>query len=253
MPKFDNRNYRRQIGFTNQTNLKKFFKATDILSINLEKIEKFNQRLKDIFCNVNQAIHPSVRWENMDEINQAIDDAYTIMKKHNIFDRLNNYGRYPEDVYYNWMRGYIVCKFFSPALAKIFNIPDDNIKTVGHDSLTDADTFSQSPVADLELVIDDSTIRLEVQSGYTGTNDIKAHKVKEARRSFQEEKILSYVVHFDLFNGTMAIVNITNIDEDNVNWVTRSQMEGQKVFAIPSEAFRWFLPNEVPCYSDIIF
>ena len=105
----------------------------------------------------------------------------------------------------------------------------------------------------MELVIDNSTIRLEVQSGYTGTNDIKAHKVKEARRSFQEEKILSYVVHFDLFNGTMAIVNITNIDEDNVNWVTRHQMEGQKVFAIPAEAFRWFLPNEVPCYSDIIF
>lgn len=31
---FDNREYRRQLGFTNQTVLKKYFKATDIISVN---------------------------------------------------------------------------------------------------------------------------------------------------------------------------------------------------------------------------
>ena len=250
---FDSRNYRRQLGFTNQATLKKHFKATDIVSINWDKIEKCNQRLKEIFREINQAIHPSVRWENLDSIYGEIDNAYSIMKENNIFPRLNNFGRYPEDVYYNWMRGYIVCKFFTPALSQIFGVPKDSIKTVGHDSLTEVETFSQSPVADLELEIDNKTIRLEIQSGYTGTNDIKEHKVREARRAYEQEQVCSYVVHFDLFNGTMAIVDITNIDNNSIHWENRSQMEGQKVFAIPDEAFRWFLPKQAPNYLNILF
>ena len=51
---FDSRNYRRKLGFTNQTTLKKHFKATDIVSINWDKIEKCNQRLKEIFQEMHQ-------------------------------------------------------------------------------------------------------------------------------------------------------------------------------------------------------
>ena len=65
--------------------------------------------------------------------------------------------------------------------------------------------------------------------------------------------MLSYVVHFDLFNGTMAIVEITDIDENNIHWVTRAQMEGQRVFSIPDEAFRWYIPDELPYYLDILY
>ncbi|MBE6790289.1 MAG: restriction endonuclease [Ruminococcaceae bacterium] len=250
---FDSRDYRRQLGFTNQENLKKHFKATDIICINWDKIEQCNQRLKDMFRQINRTVHPSVKWINMNEIDYEIDNAYTIMRENDILPHLNNYGRYPEDLYYNWMRGYIVCKYFAPALARIFNVPEEQIRTVGHDSLAEIETFSQSPVADLEIRIDNTIIRLEIQSGYTGVNDIKAHKVREAQRAFRYEQILSYVVHFDLFNGTMAIVDITNIDENSIHWVTRAQMEGQRVFSIPDEAFCWFLPDEPPYYLDILF
>ncbi len=151
------------------------------------------------------------------------------------------------------MRGYIICKFFTPALSQIFGVQEDSIKTVGHDSLSEIETFSKSPVADLELEIDSKTIRLEIQSGYTGVNDIKEHKVREAKRAYEQEQVYSYVVHFDLFNGTMAIVDITNINDNSVHWETRSQMEGQRVFAIPNEAFRWFLLDDIPNYLDILY
>lgn len=250
---FDSRSFRRTIGFSNQESLKKYYKATDVISVNWDKIEKFNERLKNIFGSLNGAVHPSIRWNNIGLIYDEIDNAYAIMRKNAIFLRLNNYGRYPEDIYYNWMRGYIVCKFFAPALAVVFDVPEDDIRTVGHDSLANIKTFSQSPVADLEMSINNQTIRLEIQSGYTGVNDIKAHKVREAKRAFLEEQLLSYVVHFDLFNGTVAIIDITDIDDKSIHWETRSQMEGQRVFAIPEDAFRWFLPKAVPNYIDILF
>lgn len=250
---FDSKSYRRTLGFNNQDKLKKFFKATDTVSINWDMIKELNKRLKDIFKNINKAIHPSIHWSNIETILNEIDSAYTIMEQNDIIPRLNNYGRGREDVYYNWMRGYIVCKFFAPTLAIVFDVPENTIRTVGHDSLTNIDTFSQSPAADLEMTINGQTIRLEIQSGYTGVNDIKAHKVREAKRAFIEEQIISYVVHFDLFNGTVAIIDITNIDDESIHWEKRAQMESQRVFAIPKEAFRWFLPNEVPNYLDILY
>lgn len=245
--------FRKELGFTNKEKLKQYYKATDKVFVNWDKIEWFNDRIKEIFVSLNKVIHSSIRWENINIINAELDCAYTTMRDNNIFSSLNNNGRYPEDVYYNWMRGYIVCKFFAPALASVFNVPVTSIRTVGHDSLTNIETFSRSPVADLEIVIDDQTIRLEIQSGFTGVNDIKEHKVNEAKRAFLQEHIISYVVHFDLFNGTMAIVDITNIDNKSIHWVTRYQMEGKRVFAIPPEAFRWYLLEAPPNYSDILF
>ncbi|MCF2624688.1 hypothetical protein I6E17_00655 [Fusobacterium perfoetens] len=250
---FDYREYRKQLGFKNQENLKKYFKAKDIVYINWEKIEEYNLRLKEIFQKINYVVHPKINWSSMNKINLEIDKAYNIMKENNIFTKLNNNGRNPEDVYYNWMRGYIVCKYFAPALSIIFGVSKESIKTVGHDSLTDFKTFSKSPMADLEIKLNDTIIRLEIQSGFTGINDIKYHKVQEAKRVFENEKIISFVVHFDLFNGTMAIINITNINENNTNWITRSEMEGQKVFSIPEKAFQWFFPDEPPYYLDIIY
>ncbi len=250
---FNSKEYRRKLGFTNQATLKKHFKATDIISVNWDKIEKCNERLKEIFVEINGVVHPSIQWKSIKLIHDEIDNAYSIMRKNNIFPRLNNFGRYPEDMYYNWMRGYVVCKYFTPALSAIFGVAEDSIKTVGHDSLTEIETFSQSPVADLELALDNKTVRLEIQSGYTGTNDIKEHKVREAKRAYRQEQVYSYVVHFDLFNGTMAIVDITNIDDNSIHWEIRTQMEGQRVFAIPDEAFRWFIPESVPNYLDILF
>ncbi|HZJ78744.1 MAG TPA: restriction endonuclease [Clostridia bacterium] len=250
---FNSREYRNKLGFTNQATLKKYFKATDIISINWDKIKKYNQRLKNIFMGINCAVHEDIRLSDVSTIDAIVDDAYQILSSSNIISRLNNYGRTPEDVYYSWMRGYVVCKYFSKALSLVFNIPQEEIRSVGQDQLTNIGTFSQSPIADLEITVDDKIIRLEVQSGFTGANDIKRHKVQEARRIFNQSCTYSYVIHFDLFNGAVAIIDISNIEDDNMNWEHRSQFEDQVVFAIPGNAFKWFLPNPPPSYSDILF
>ena len=61
-------------------------------------------------------------------------------------------------------------------------------------------------------------------------NDIKEHKVREASRNFKEKNIRTLVMHFDIFNGQVAFVDISEIPSDDVHWITRQQMEGQSVF-----------------------
>lgn len=90
---------------------------------------------------MNQTVNQSVRWENMTPIRNEIDGADLVVKENRIFPRLNNNGSSPEDMYYNWTRGYIVCEFFTPALSQIFGDQEAAMKTVGHDSLSEIKTF----------------------------------------------------------------------------------------------------------------
>ncbi|GHV11380.1 hypothetical protein AGMMS49938_01960 [Fibrobacterales bacterium] len=80
---------------------------------------------------------------------------------------------------------------------------------------------------------------------------LKQHKVLEARRIRREENITSMVVHFDFFNGQVAFVNIDEIEESDVNWITRQQMEGQTVFNIDQNYFVWKLTENPPSYKEI--
>ena len=50
------------------------------------------------------------------------------MKNNNILNKLNNQGRRKEEVYFNWMRGYLVCEYFKGDISNIFNIPVKKIK-----------------------------------------------------------------------------------------------------------------------------
>ncbi len=75
----------------------------------------------------------------------------------------------------------------------------------------------------------DNHLLLEVQSDFQGINDIKEHKVIEAKRRLITDKIPTIVVHFDLFNGQVACVEISKIKDNDLNWITRQQMEGQSV------------------------
>lgn len=250
---YDYRCFRKRIGFTNAEKLKKYYKARDFVEINWTKIERYNQRIKDMFAAINNGVHGSIQHTDLNDFNQKIDEAYQILSENNIIPRLSNHGRAPEDVYYNWMRGYAVLEYFLGALATVFNVPRESIHGIGHDQLSSIETFSQSPTADLEIVLGNNSIRLEIQSGFTGSNDIKAHKVREAKRIYNSEQILSYIVHFDLFNGCVAILDISNIEDDNIHWEQRQQFESQEVFCIPEEAFKWFLPNEPPNYTDILY
>ena len=247
-----NREFRVRFGYTNADRLRKYYKGKDIVDINWNKIEQYNSRIKDIFQKLNTVVHESIRYDDITDFNHKIDGAYQILKDNDIIPRLNNNGRPPEDVYYNWMRGYAVCEFFSKALSIVFNISRDKIKIVGNDKLSCIDTFSKSPTADLEIELDNKIIRLEVQSGFTGANDIKHHKVNEAERVFSSANIYSYVVHFDLFNGKVAIIDISSISDENINWVHRQEFENQIVFSIPSESFKWAITAMPTNYKNII-
>ncbi len=246
------REFRVKLGYTNAQKLKDHFTGKDIVNINWNKIELYNSRIKDIFQELNSVVHESIGYENLTAFNLKIDNAYKILRENTIIPRLNNNGRNPEDVYYNWIRGYAVCEFFSKALSIVFDVPQDSIKTVGNDKLTDIKTFSKSPTADLEIKLENKTIRLEVQSGFKGKNDIKRHKVNEAKRVLLSDGIYSYIVHFDLFNGTAAIVDISSLSDDNIHWVHRQEFEDQIVFSIPSESFKWAITDEPPNYKNII-
>ncbi|GAA8345156.1 hypothetical protein HpDR29_03750 [Helicobacter pylori] len=83
----------------------------------------------------------------------------------------------------------------------------------------------------------DNHLLLEVQSGFQGINDIKEYKVLEAKRRLITDKIPTIVVHFDLFNGQVACVEISQIKDNDLNWITRQQMEGQSVFNISQNFF----------------
>ena len=113
------------------------------------------------------------------------------------------------------------------------------------------DTFRRSPKADLEIIKNNQRIRIEVQSGFQGINDMKEHKVREARRVFEETKEHSICIHIDLFNGQVAFVQLDSIEDNDVNFVTRQQMEGQSVFSIDQNYFKWRLLDSAPCFSDL--
>lgn len=252
MNKAERRNYRKLIGFKNQEELEKYFKLTDKIFVNWEKIEFANKRLSEIFQKINNAVSKDIRKENMHLFCAKIDTAYKIMKDNNIIQRLNNQGRNPDDVYYNWMRGYLVCEYFISPIAKLFDADQEDISIIGKDDLSKIETFTRAATADFELHNSKGeTIRLEIQAGYTGKNDIKKSKIVEAEKQYKQKHIESYIIHFDLFNGYAAVINITKfskIPQKNFH----KAFENTDVINIPDEWFKWDLMKELPSLSNIV-
>ena len=167
---------------------------------------------------------------------------------------MTNQGRRREHVYFSWMRGFIVSNYFLKALSVIFQININQIRIIGDDDLKNIETFRRTPKADLEIQLENNLkVRLEIQSGFQGINDVKEHKVLEARKLFRESKIVSIAVHFDLFNGQVAFIKLHNIKGDNINWITRQQMEGQTVFNIDQNYFTWKLIEKPPVLHNLNF
>ena len=152
------------------------------------------------------------------------------------------------------MRGYITSKYFLKALSLIFEVNIKQIDFIGDDDLINIETFKRTPKADLEITLTNKQkIRIEVQSGYQGVNDIKQHKVLEAKRIFSAKLIPTIATHFDLFNGQVAFVKLNDIEDNSVHWITRQQMEGQTVFHIDQNYFVWKLTETPPKYSELSF
>ncbi|MDX8412689.1 MAG: hypothetical protein R8J85_01245 [Mariprofundales bacterium] len=245
--------FREKIGFSNQGNAKKFLGAKDISpNIDLTYIQSLNLRIKQIIIKINNIADVSYKRDDIDALVQtAIFHPYQIIRDANLIPRLNNQGRRPEEVLFSWLRGFAITEFFTPAFAKIFAVNISNITQIGDDDLQHIDTFKRSPKADLEIIKNGNPIRIEVQSGFQGINDIKEHKVREAIRVFNDRKIQTVAIHIDLFNGQVAFVPLNNIGRQDPNWITRQQMEGQSVLTIDQNFFKWRLLDPLPSYNAL--
>ena len=245
--------YRESFGFPNQNAAKQFLAGKDVSpSVDFAYINRLNERLNDIIVKLNAMMNEHCRVLDMDAFTQQyIDEPYQIIKEANLLPRLNNQGRRPEQVLFSWLRGYVVSAYFTPAFSQIFDVPLTSVVQVGDDDLRTIETFRRSPKADLEITRNHRTIRIEVQSGFQGINDIKEHKVREARRVYAELGTHSICIHIDLFNGQVAFVQLDSIQEDDVHFVTRQQMEGQSVFAIDQNDFKWRLLDDLPNFDDL--
>ncbi len=248
------KDYRKELGFTNQSDVKKFFAGKDITpTVDYNYIKLLNTRLIEIIKKINLLISTDI---NIIEINkfctENVEVVFNKLKNNDIIQKLNNQGRRPEQVYFSWMRGYIISNYFLKALSKIFEVSLEDISLIGDDDLVNIESFKRTPTADLEIALKDGNkLRIEVQSGFVGVNDIKQHKVLEAKRIFETDGISSLAIHFDLFNGQVAFIKLDEIEDDSVNWITRQQMEGQTVFNIDQNYFSWKLTETPPSLNEI--
>ncbi|HEY4503798.1 MAG TPA: restriction endonuclease [Candidatus Paceibacterota bacterium] len=250
------REYRSKLGFNNQFDAKEFFGAKNIIpNIDFDYIKTLNERLYEIVGKINSVISDKIKIDNISSFEKEnIDHPFKIMKESNILSSLNNQGRRPEQVYFSWMRGFVISNIFIKAVGVIFEVSTKNIKLIGDDNFKDPESFKRSPRADIEITIEkNEKIRIEMQSGFTGINDIKQHKVLEAKRVFEEFGIHTIAIHFDLYNGQVAFIRLDSIKHNDMNWITRQQMEGQTVFNIEQSFFIWKIIDEPIKYKDIEF
>ncbi|HIS08659.1 MAG TPA: restriction endonuclease [Candidatus Scatomorpha intestinipullorum] len=240
----DFKQYRYSLGFNSQQHFKEFLSAKDIKPcIDFTYIDSLNNRLCEIFKRINEIYYKPRNIESF--LQNTLFNTFYLMKRNVILQKLNNQGRRKEEVYFSWMRGFLICEYFKEAICDIFEIEKSQILHIGEDNFSSLETFKRTPRADLQI----QNMRIEIQSGFQGINDIKEHKVREAKRIFIEEKIQTLVIHFDIFNGQVAFVDISNIPNDDLNWITRQQMEGQSVFNIEQNYFKWLLKEKPPCLA----
>ena len=245
--------YRSAIGFSSQGAAKSFLSAKDIApGVDYDYIVSLNQRIQEVLVRVNDIAEASFKRDDMEAFcRQHVFRSYSIIKDANLLTRLNNQGRRPEDVLFSWLRGYAVCQYFTPAFEIIFDASRTSIKPIGDDDLKSIDTFKRSPKADLEIEIGGENIRVEVQSGFQGVNDIKEHKVREAKRVSDLDGVKTICIHIDLFNGQVAFVRLDAIAGNDLTFVTRIQMGGQSVFSIDQNYFKWHLLDAAPDYREL--
>ena len=248
------RQYRKKLGFSNQTDVKNFFGAKDITpTVDFNYIDLLNKRLYDIVDRLNKVVVDEIKINNLSHFKkQNINRVFGILKKGNILPKLNNQRRRPEQVYFSWIQGYIISNYFSKAISIIFGIDMSAISLIGDDDLRNIKTFKRTAKADLEITLNKKEkVIIEIQSGFTGTNDIKQHKVIEAKKVFDETGKHTLAIHFDLYNGQVAFIKLDEIEDDSVNWITRQQMEGQTVFNIDQNYFIWKITEKPIRYKDM--
>jgi hypothetical protein len=248
--------YRNRLGFSTQNAAREFLAAKDVEpQIDFQYIEALNVRIADVIRKLNTVVTPVAQVKDLDGfLERQLSMPFRKMRDNNIISRMNNQGRRPEEVLFSWLRGYVAAEYFCPAISRIFDVEITSILHVGEDDLNNIELFRRGPRADLEINRGGQRIRLEVQSGFQGTNDIKHHKVQEAHRAFEQEGIHTVAAHFDLYNGQAAFVQLEKVPlEHNPDFVTRAQMEGQLVLQINPNYFKWRFLDPLPTFADLEF
>ncbi len=95
--------YRKELGFTNQGDVKKFFAGKDITpTVDYNYIELLNTRLIEIIKKINSLVSNEINFNNIDEFcTNNVNVVFNKLKDNNIIQRLNNQGRRPEQVYFS--------------------------------------------------------------------------------------------------------------------------------------------------------
>ncbi|HAJ98871.1 MAG TPA: restriction endonuclease [Bacteroidales bacterium] len=247
------KDYRQKLGFASQSEAKIYFGAKDLTpAVDFDYIELLNERLCGIIFRINEVVVEEIKADNLDIFySDYITHIYSILGENNIFANLNNQGRRPEEVYFSWMRGFLISSYFIKALGIIFDVDPSAIDSIGDDDFKNPETFRRTPKADLQVTLKNSTIlRIEIQSGFQGLNDIKQHKILEAKRIKREAGLSSIIIHFDLYNGQVAFLEADKVNDSSLNWITRQQMEGQTVFNIDQNFFFWKLTEKPPKFNE---
>ena len=245
--------YRQQMGLGSQRTAKEFFAAKDIeATFDLGYARRLNARIGDVFRQLNGCVYQSNRHQEIDKfINDHINEPFNKIVDANIWSRLNNNGRRAEEVLFSWMRGYAAIEYFAPAILAIFQTDARDILRIGDDDWRNPATFRRSATADLEVKVGETDTRIEVQTGFQGENDIKEHKVKQAKSVYESKSLPTVCIHFDIFNGRAAFLRLDNLADRDIAWVSRQQMEGTKVFKIAAQHFKWQISDAVPLLSSL--
>jgi len=243
--------YRQAIGFTRQKDARDFLGAKDIVAgISFEYIDQLLDRVQSIIRTCDKALSVDTKPAHIDEfLCRCVTGPYEAIRDNELLPRMNNQGRRPEEVLFSWLRGYAVAEYFLPSLAHIL-LATETINT-GDDDFNDPERFRRSPSADYLLKRDGQDFRIEVQSGFQSISDIKQHKVFEAQRLSRVQHLPTVCVHLDLFNGQCAFVRLDTIDDGDINWISRQQMEGQRVFNIDAASFQWRLLDPPPSFDEL--
>lgn len=117
-------------GYTNT--YAKILSAKDIKPcIDFAYIDSLNNRICEIFKRINEIYYKPCDIESF--LQNNLFNTFNLMKNNDILEKLNNQGRRKEEVYFSWMRGFLICKYFKEAMCDIFDIDISQILHIGKD------------------------------------------------------------------------------------------------------------------------
>jgi len=217
--------YRKSIGFTNKGKCFTFLKAKDIVCINWNLLDLYNQRLIDIGTRIQQQMIVP----NDMNVQNFVLDSFQIMKDNQIVETLNNNGRSNEDVYYSWMLGYLIETLFVPFIQKELKL--NTIIRTGGDDLKNPKTFKR--VSNSDLSDPTQNIVIDVQCG-NGDGDctIKKSKVDFAVNNGYN----GYVFTIGLATGSYGVINLNELK--NAKFEKNSSWEGALCWTAPKDIFK---------------